>query len=210
MLQTLLFDPDAFFADNPWADDFVAAAGAVAAVAVVTVLNLLLIGVILTQKIDGTVTQNGRQVSMDSIFWDVLFGQLFTVFFAVFLGWVLLTVLLHIGIKLANGEGTFRDSLRITGWAMVPTIFTAFLGTLSVYLTLRGQPVTSSTSQLTALVARMEGGTGVLGIFVALIGTVWQGYIWTFGIKHFHSLKLDTAMGVAGIVALIFFLFSVI
>ncbi|WP_336361005.1 Yip1 family protein [Haladaptatus sp. ZSTT2] len=210
MFRTLLFDPNAFFADNPWADDFMAAVGAVAVVAVFAVVNLLLMGVVLAWKIDATTTQNGRTVSFDSILWDVLVGQLFLVFFSMFIGWVIVAGMVHIGSKLADGDGNFTDSLTVTAWGMVPTIFTAFLATASVFIALQGELTVTSIGQLTALVSRLEGGAGIFGIVVPLISAVWQGYIWSFGIKHVHSLKLDTAMGVAGIIAVIFFIFSVI
>ncbi|MFC6731866.1 Yip1 family protein [Haladaptatus sp. DYSN1] len=209
-VKTLLFDPGTFFEENPWADDLAAATGVVVLTALVTVVNLLLMGLIFAQKIDATVTHNGQQVSADSVLWDVFLGQLPVVFIAAIVGWVLVTAVLHIGIKLADGEGTFGDSLRITGWATIPTIFTAFLVTGSVYLTLRGQPISSSPEQFVGLVQRMQGGAGILGVLISLVSVGWQGYIWAFGMKEFHELEPDTALLIAGIVAFLLFITSVV
>lgn len=209
-LKTLLLDPHEFFRDNPWADDFAAAAGVAVLSAIVTVINFLLIGVIIAQKVDATVTQNGQQVPLDSILWDIIVGNIILAFLAPLVGWVLLTGLLHIIIKLADGEGTFSDSLTVTGWGLVPTIFTAFLATGSIYLSLRGLPVIRSPDQLANLVQQIEGGAGIFGILIPLVAAGWQGYIWAFGIKHFHDLRTDTAVPIAGIVAFLLFLVSAI
>lgn len=158
---------------------------------------------------DGCDQPKERTVVVGDLFWDEFVGLLPLVFVGVLVGWPLYGVGLHVTSAIAGGEGSFTDTLSVAAWGMLPSLFQAVVGLVLLLTTLGSADLSASdpellVSQVETLSQRAQGDTVVL----ALAAAIWQGYVWTFGLKRARNLSTGGAAFAAGTVAFVTFLFG--
>lgn len=148
-----------------------------------------------------------KTVEVGDLVWDAFNDNLPFVFLATFFVWGLYAVGLHIVSGMAGGEGSFLDTLAVTGWGMAPSAIQVLVGVGLLYISLGGIDLSGSNpellvEQVRSLTERAQGQTMVL----SLLAAAWQGYVWTFGVKHARNLPTGAAASSGGTVALFVFL----
>lgn len=152
-----------------------------------------------------------KTVVVGDLLWDGFSERLPLVFVGVLLAWPLYAVALHVGSALVGGSGSFTDTLAVAGWGMLPSALQALVGFGLLYAALGGIDLAGSNpemlaTQMQSLTERAQGDTALL----SLAGAVWQGYVWTFGLKHARDLSTGGAAFAGGGVAVVVFLLSLV
>lgn len=199
-LVDLLTDPDAFFAD-------VAAAESpslrgpilvVSGVAVVSAASSAVVFATLRQLLPAA-TQ-----SLASL---VLATALLGAFLGPFVVWPVLSGVFHGISSLFDGAGGFRRTLVVVGWGFLPAVAYAVVSLGFTVVALRGvTPPTGGDPAAYAAFARRLQRDPLLRIAGALhvVFTLWQGSLWTFGLRRARGLSLrESAMTVGGPVLLL-------
>lgn len=152
-----------------------------------------------------------KTVVVGDLVWKAFQDKIPLVFVGVLLGWPLTAVALHITSALAGGKGSFSNTLSVAGWGMLPSLVQALVGLGLFSLAIQHADLSGSNPQLLAdqlrsLVSKAQGGT----LLVSAFGILWQGIVWTYGLKHVRRLPTGAAATAAGIVAVVLFLLSAI
>ncbi len=160
---------------------------------------------------DGCDEPKQKTVVVGDLLWDAFSERLPLAFVGVLLAWPLYAVALHVGSALVGGSGSFTDTLAVAGWGMLPSALQAVVGFGLLYTALGGIDLAGSNpetlaSQIRSLTERAQGDTALL----SLAGAVWQGYVWTFGLKRARDLSTGGAAFAGGSVALLVFLLSLV
>ncbi|USZ69178.1 YIP1 family protein [Halorussus salilacus] len=150
-----------------------------------------------------------RTVAVGDLLWDAFVDHLPTVFVGVLVGWPLVAVGLHVASAVFGGEGSFADTLAVAAWGMLPTAFQVLAGLALLLVSLNGIDLSASDPELLAsriesLSRRAQGESALLSLAVAC----WQGYVWTFGLKHARKLPTGAAAFAGGGVAFLGLLFA--
>ncbi|WP_158057878.1 Yip1 family protein [Halorussus halophilus] len=148
-----------------------------------------------------------KTVEVGDLLWDAFNQQLPFVFVGVFFVWGLYAIGLHAVSAVLGGDGSFLDTLAVAGVGMAPSAIQALAGFGLLYVSLGGIDLSASNPELLAeqvrsLAQRAQGQTMLL----SLLGAAWQGYVWTFGVKHARNLPTGAAAISGGVVALFVFL----
>jgi hypothetical protein len=185
-----LTNPDEFFAE------YVEESGLVAPALVVVSLALLsgLSGYLVFSQMQQLFTGGASTIVLVSTVLGALVGPLimWLVYAAVFFG---LSIVF-------GGDGGFNSTLGVVGWGFLPQVFLAVLSLGFTYFALQGMTVPQSGGpQAYAEFARqlqqqpIVRASGVLRVVFLL----WQGVLWTYGIKHARELDLRDAAITVGI-----------
>lgn len=150
-----------------------------------------------------------KTVAVGDLLRDAFAERLPLVFVGVLLGWPLYAVGLHVTSAIAGGNGSFLDTLAVAAWGMVPTMAQALVGLGLLYAAFGSIDLAASdpetlASQVKSLSERARGNNALLSLVVAC----WQGYVWTFGLKHARNLSTAGAAFAGGGVAAVAFLFG--
>lgn len=150
-----------------------------------------------------------KTVAVGDLLWDAFAERLPLVFVGAFIAWPMYAVGLHVLSALAGGKGSFLDTLAVAGWGMVPTMAQALVGLGLLYVALGSIDLAASdpetlASQVQSLSGRVQGDNAI----ISLAAACWQGYVWTFGLKHARNLSTGGAAFAGGGVAMVAFLFG--
>lgn len=122
-------------------------------------------------------------------------------FVGVLLAWFAVALGLHTFTELSNEGLDFTDTLSVAGWGLVPLAIEALVTLLLVMLAFAHFPTsipmhgTFRTFQMLTV-----GFAGTIRFLVSLSVAVWQGYIWTYGLRHVHGLSRPRSLLAAGTV----------
>lgn len=130
-------------------------------------------------------------------------------FVGVYVVWFGVAVALHFLSRLFADAPSFGDTMAVAGWGIGPLALEALLSLLLVVLAFAkiptNVPLTGTLSTASSLLV-VFGGTIR---FLASVGTaVWQGYVWTFGLKRVHDLSITRATVIAGSVTVVLFVLA--
>ncbi|MGA9400321.1 Yip1 family protein [Haladaptatus sp.] len=155
---------------------------------------------------DGCAQPKTKTVVVGDLLWKEFQKKVPLVFVGILVGWPLTAVGLHITSALFDGEGSFSNTLAVAGWGMLPSLVQALVGLGLFYIALRhadlsGSNVELLTDQLQSLISKARGGT----LLVSALGALWQGVVWTYGLKHARRLQTGEAAAAAGIIAVLLF-----
>ncbi|WP_132057000.1 Yip1 family protein [Halorussus amylolyticus] len=150
-----------------------------------------------------------QTVVVGDLVWDAFSEILPLVFVGMLFGWPLYAVALHVASAAFGGTGSFADTLAVAAWGMVPSAVVAVVGLGLLYTGLGGIDLATSNperlaSQIESMSQRAQGDTALL----SLVGACWQGYVWSFGLKHARDLPTGAAAFAGGGVAFVVFLFG--
>jgi hypothetical protein len=149
-----------------------------------------------------------KQVDIGDKVWDAFVGRLPVFFVASVIGWILIAAGLHIVSALTGGEGAFTATLSVAGWAMVLQVLQTVFGVASIYLMIESTDFATNPELLQQQMEQLRHSSG--GILGTLVVTIWQGYIWTHGLRYARNLQYSSAALTAGVIALIALLFSLV
>lgn len=239
-LMALLFDPATFFDRRSPRRSLGSASGVVLAIALLTTTGVAAVGWQFATSIDATVTETvmepwpaetcesfqemnhtpepctideprTREVDVGAEIWQMLVGKLPLVFFGTLLGWVLIAAGLHVVSVMFDGEGSFGATLSVAGWAMVPQVVQLAVGLASASLLIHGTTFSSDPAALADQLERLASGSAGLAAAVAtVVVTVWQAYIWAYGLRRARNLRLGDAAVTAGVVGTLWLLFALL
>lgn len=112
---------------------------------------------------------------------------------------------LHVGARIAGGDGRAGETLTVVAWGAVPSLVQAVLaGALLVSFTPELDLSASDPEVLTAqFLALKRGFSGIALNGTRLLGTAWQAWVWAGGLAVVHGLRKRTAVALAGLVVLL-------
>ncbi len=233
MFPAALFRPDTFFRERVPRPSLASAFGIVLVISIVTTTALGVVGWEMSQKMMGTDVDNPdrpadwvcnsrtdsdfafsgcdrpKNVPLGNVMWDAVERMLPLVFVAPFFVWIADAIALYLLSALGDGDGSFGSTLSITAWGMLPSLLQTFVGFGLLYLALRnaefgGNPA-AVEEQLRLFVSKIRGG----GLLLSAIVSLWQWFIWTYGLKHARNISTEAAGASAGLVAFVGFLLAV-
>lgn len=240
VIRDALLNPDRFFAERTPRPSLGTAATVVLVVALVSTAAVGFIGWTLSQEITATAQVDNpnrppdwacedggfgsdttnfssgcdqprtKTIDMGDKLWEAFSGQLPMIFFASFFGWLLVAAGLHAASGLAGGRGSFSGTLTVAAWGTLPTLFQTAVGGASMYFAIQGMELGGSpevlAQQFQSMASRTQSGNLAVSAFV----TLWQAYVWTYGLKHVRNLETGSAAGAAGVVAFVSFVLTAI
>ncbi|MFC4553272.1 MULTISPECIES: Yip1 family protein [Halorussus] len=150
-----------------------------------------------------------KTVQVGDLIWKAFGEKLPLLFVGSLLAWPLYAAGLHVASAVVGGRGSFLDTLAVTAWGIAPNALQAVVGLGLLVVSLDGLDLSGSNpemlaSQVQSLTVRARGGTTA----VKVAGACWQGYVWTFGLKHARDLRTGEAAIAGGGIALVALLFS--
>jgi hypothetical protein len=196
----LLVNPDGFFrerADDPPALPPIALVLVVGALSGVTAF-------VSTQYMASAFPDDIRQFALIGAVAGALAAVLFTV-----LIWVALAGVFHVlSSVLYDAEGEFRATLLCTGYGYLPRVFGALVGVVTTYLALQAVSVPPDPTNQAAIReftrAVQNSPYTLVSTLVSVVVLLWQGFVWTFALKHARSLDLrEAAVSVGAPVAVL-------
>jgi hypothetical protein len=151
-----------------------------------------------------------RQVG--DLVWQYASGQLFSIFLGVFVLWLFLGVFLYLMAVFSGGQGRAGATFSVTAYGLAPTVVAALAGMVVLIWSASQQPLdANSADALVQQVGVLQTGiSGLSSTGIQLFGTVWQAYIWTYGLVHVHDLTRKRAAIAAGIPAALFALLALV
>lgn len=220
-----LLTPRRFFAESEYGDSLAAATLVVSVVAVLLTLSAAAIGQLFVDAIDATVTvdnpdrppepfcqepvletheadcEKPETIERDAgaILWDVWVDFLPWVFFGIYLVWLVVGTLLHVGAKLTDGEGSWSDSLAVFGWAMPAELLQAAAAIAFFAWLTAGERITATTEgELQREVETLVASIPDINPLVIVVA-VWQIAIVAYGFREAHDIPVETAVVIAAV-----------
>lgn len=235
---TAALDRSAGFFEREWVRSPVVVLVVVAAVAVLTAAGVAGLGVVFEATIDQQITVDNPahtpdwvcedegpssafadgcdepetiQVDAGSELRDVAMEFVPVILIGVPIWWIVFGGVLHLGARLANGEGSIGDSLAIAAWAIVPELLRLAAGIVAIHYALDAAAISGATPEAlvddaTAAMASVEGPLAVASLLTIAV----QWWIVVGGLETRHDLPRDAAAGLAALFGVIAFLFALL
>ncbi|PSQ06768.1 YIP1 family protein [Halobacteriales archaeon QS_6_71_20] len=117
--------------------------------------------------------------------------------------WLLQGAVLHAASALADGSGSFGDTLSVVAWGMVPALARLLgIGALVVYR-LRTTPLPDNPESAIAALQASIAGVEAVGILAAVAVALWGGAIRSYGLAAARDHSLGEAAGVVAVLTLV-------
>lgn len=119
--------------------------------------------------------------------------------------WVVLAAVFHgIAKLLYDGDGSFSDTLAVTGWGYGPKVFGALVGFAVTYYVFAVQGVTFPDMADPQAVQRYAQSIQSRPLFklssgVGILFTLWSAYIWTTGLSEVQDVEVREAAVAVGV-----------
>lgn len=141
-----------------------------------------------------------------TLIWEAFTDQLPVVFFGALVSWLLNGAAVHLLTALADGEGSFADSLAVAGWAEAGKL-PMLIATTVVLLSLVGtSDFTTGEAALEQQIAAFRSGLTHPAIYLsAVVATIWQGYVYYYGMQHARAISQDAALAITAVGGLFYF-----
>lgn len=115
--------------------------------------------------------------------WDVFVGHLFTVVVALFVGWFVVAAILHfLALAFVSHDGTFTDTLAVTGWGTAPTVLTSLVA-FAFLASALGDTAVASPRAFADQFARNLANTEFVRAVVSFLVATWQTYFYGVGLS---------------------------
>ncbi|WP_144904318.1 YIP1 family protein [Halobellus captivus] len=235
-LRQLVVSPTRFFEERPPAETLPIAAGIVIVFAVALTGGILLVGSMLAGSVDATVTMDNperppdfvceqhaddpdsafgdgcdepktierdageliREAANDSL-WIGLVGP--------FVLWILGTVTLFAGGRLAAGDPSVAGTAALAGWAALPEFVRLAAGFIGLWYVLDDLTITTLDGAPAVLEAAMASIEPVL-LIASIVTLVWQWSILSAGLSEDAGISRGAAAVAVGVPLVIFFVFG--
>ena len=142
---------------------------------------------------------------VDAVLWDAIDEFAETAPLAYPGALVGLTLLLHAGAWLFDGENGLFPTFAVAAWGMVPSLVLLPVAVVGLSLALDPVTVTPGTDPGVAiepLVAQLRAFEPY-GALVTAASAVWGGVVWAYGLVHEQGLLGTEAAAIAGLVTLL-------
>lgn len=129
----------------------------------------------------------------------VMFGSLVGGFVGSFVGWLVLAVVFYALASLVfDGDGSFGETLAVTGWGYAPKVVGALITLAVTYYVFVSQgvspPDVSDQQAVQQYVQSLQTDPLLLGTsLVSILITLWSAYIWTKGVSVVHDIDTTEA-----------------
>lgn len=153
----------------------------------------------------GAVEGEGMPVEASS---GIEFANIFSAIsstFGVWVGWLLLSVLLYVGMVINGSNNSFTETLNLTAWASLP------LALRQIVMLVAALVMPSFGTSPTGLAALVSSLSGPLGMFLSPllkqvdVYLIWQAILIAIGLRQVSPLALRRIIGIT-LAALILFL----
>lgn len=185
MLQVLT-DPNGFFrgrvVDPPLR-------GPLAVVLLAGIVNGISALVLVRRLLSALPEQAGPFVAVGAVL-----GGLFTV--VVYLvQWAFFTgVFYGLSLFLFGGQGPFRSVLAATGYGFLPAVFAGAVNAAATWYALQSVTFPGDAAGMGRVAAQLQHSPPLLvASALGVVFTLWQGFIWTFGVRHSRNVSLRQA-----------------
>lgn len=128
--------------------------------------------------------------------WYRLFIPLAIMFFIVtVVSWLIIAGVIHLVVGGSKTEGSFEEALGIAGWSYAPELVSLPVTVGIAYLDLRGVSFDGDNPEraIQELEALTMDATGLFGIVLFLLVTVWSVYILAEAVTETHEVARDRA-----------------
>lgn len=109
--------------------------------------------------------------------------------------WGVVTSVAHLlAVVVFGGRGAFRTVLAAVGYGFLPSVLAGLVQAAGMWVALQSVPLPDGVEgipQFATAVSRTD--PLVVAKVVAIILLLWQGYIWTYGVKHSRHVTLRGA-----------------
>lgn len=121
------------------------------------------------------------------------------------LAWVVLAVVFYLVSTRFGGEGSPITTAKFVGWGFLPVFALSVLTTTVSLSVITTTPTPTNASEMgTYIQSISQNGFLKTAKYLPIAFTVWQGFMWTFALRHARELSLrDAAKTVAGPVAVL-------
>ncbi len=185
-LRQLLFAPSDFFAERTRRDevagDIVALVAALHFVFFVGIFAVIILqlGLLSEMSFRQLLVAVGGPVIVQGVVLVVL----------VFLNWLIVSGVLHVVVKLVDGDGPFGATLYVVGWSSPVALLAPLVSSAGVIVAFTGVSSSAAVSAQLASARATVATTGILGAGLVLL---WQGYIWAAGLRDTHDTSQEDA-----------------
>lgn len=125
--------------------------------------------------------------------------------------WVVFAGLFHLISIYFDGDGQFREVVRLTGYGFVPFIFMGVISGVINFFVYQGVSLPRSPEGITTFVQQTQSGPlFVLLSVISIVFVVWRGFLWMFAVKYARGLTIRQAAITVGIPVGISILASVV
>lgn len=153
------------------------------------------------------------RVNLGAHAWGIFTNRILPIIFLLpFVAWVGAAVLAHVATTaLDDADGSFVDTLAVSGWAAAPDILQALAASAVTYVQLRSITVPHDLhASMQKLQSLTDFGHGPLLLLVTLVVVAWKAYIWRDGLIQARNVNIDTATGLAAIGGLLAFIGAIV
>lgn len=113
--------------------------------------------------------------------------------------WLVYTAVFHALAHILSGEGSIRETVIVTGWGFLPVIVLSLFNPVIRYVAYGSGGGVVQFGVLRGVQQSVSGRTALFLALVSIVFTLWQGIIWTAGIRETHQLTVRRAVAVVGI-----------
>lgn len=192
-ITRLLFDPDRFFAERTGENALHGPFSLVTAAAVASILS----PTIIAMRFTGTLPSSQRSIVGIGLVISLVMG-----FLSIYVGWLAVAVIAYgLASRVFDAPKTdFRTLFRSMGWGFLPSIPAGIISAAAAYDIYYAVEVPSNPQQIDAMTASLSTSPiSTISQTLMVVFTLWQGFIWLFGIKHASDLSARRAALVAAV-----------
>lgn len=182
----LLTDPDGFFAERADSPSLTGPTLVVLLVAVIGIAGSLPVLRASTAALPDEVGFIGTVIYASGVIGGVI---------GVLIVWLLYAVAFHAVSAAGFGaEGSFRDTLALTGWGFVPRIPEGLISAGVTYVVFSGVTFPSDPMQASRFVQQLRNDPLLeVTAWLGLAFLAWSAMLWTFAMRHGRGLTLREA-----------------
>jgi len=206
-LQRVLTDPDGFYAEHEAAGELKYAAGVVAVVAVLALVESVLVLSKLLTAVDPSL--RGFFVAGAAI------GAVGAIA-GPFIAWLVYAALFHGISALFDGEGEFRDVFVYAGWGFGPRLFAAVISVAVTAFLATQVPVPDVAAAESAQAWQQYSRTlqdhplTLLSDAVNVLALLWSAYIWVPAFQRARDVSRQGALVAVGVPVVLAILLTVV
>ncbi|MFC7188728.1 Yip1 family protein [Halocatena marina] len=192
--QALITDPNMFFRHRTESPNFLSPVGIVLLVAVLTSIAALPRADVASELATSMVQSQGQQVNQSVSGVISAASNILAVFGAVLgtvITWGLYAIVFYLIARVAfDGNGSFTDTLALTGWGFVPAIFDKLVSIAAAYYVFGGETLPAGSHAAQNAFEQLQSDPVLLiagGIGIGLL--LWSGVLWVSAMEHLHNLS---------------------
>ncbi|MCK8518475.1 YIP1 family protein [Methanoculleus sp. 7T] len=134
-----------------------------------------------------------------------------------FLSWVIYSGVFYLLSMLFKGEGSFKRTLEVTGYGLLPQVFGGIIGAAFLYRVISSLTVPTATSpeqiaEVTESLTNLMMTDPLMQVagLVGILFVVWSANIWIFGMKYARNLSTRDAALTVGIPVGLYIVYTLI